>query len=216
MIDSTLEYNTGRNSLVMPEYGRNIQKMVEYTCTIEDRDERSRSAQAIVNVMGTLNPHLRDITDFKHKLWDHLYIISEYKLDVDAPYPVPAPEALHVKPQPLPYPKNEIRYRHYGKVVENLIEEVIKIADGPEKEVMVRNLANFMKYLYVTYNKDTVVDEVIFENLRKMSRDKINVPENLKLMDAYDFQQMNLRDKNKNNGNGKKKKLIQIMKKKKR
>lgn len=176
-----MEYNTSRSLLHMPEYGRNVQNMIEYTCNIEDRDERNRLAVAIVNLMGSMNPHLRDVTDFKHKLWDHLFIISDFKLDVDSPYPKPAAETFKLKPERIPYPKTNIRWRHYGKSIENLVKKILEMEAGPAREQMEKNTANFMKYLYVNYNKDSVTDEVIFENLKVFSNGQITFPEDFKL-----------------------------------
>src|SRR6185295_10737630 len=119
-----MEYNSTRNQMVIPEYGRNIQKMIEYAVTLEDREERNRAAKAIVLVMGYLNPQIRDIVDFKHKLWDHLFLISDFKLDVDSPYPIPPRETLKVKPQRVPYPNANIKYKYYGKNMEAMIRKV--------------------------------------------------------------------------------------------
>lgn len=198
-----MEYNTSRNMLHMPEYGRNIQKMVEYTCSVEDREERNRLAQSIVTIMGVMNPHLRDVTDFKHKLWDHLFIISDFKLDVDSPYPKPEAETFKLKPDRINYPKNDIRWRHYGKSVENLVKKITEMEAGEEREQIIRNTANFMKYLYVTYNKDSVVDEVIFDNLTKLSNGAITLPEDLKLSE-FEAPVVNLKNPKKQNGKQKK------------
>ena len=124
-----MEYNTTRSKLLMPEYGRNVQRMVEYLMTLEDRDQRRRNAEAIIELMGTLNPHLKTIEDYKHKLWDHLVQMTDFKLDVDAPYPPPTPEELYKKPEPLPYPQSSIRHRHMGKNLEALIEKALAEKD---------------------------------------------------------------------------------------
>ena len=116
-----MEYNTSLPKMIIPEYGRNIQKMIDFAMTVKDREERNRVARAIIDVMGQLNPHLRDVTDFKHKLWDHIFIISDFKLDVDSPYPLPTAETFQTKPDRVLYPSNDIRYKHYGKTVERII-----------------------------------------------------------------------------------------------
>ncbi len=204
-----MEYNSAREQLLMPEYGRNIQKMVQYAMTLEDREERSKLARSIVNVMAQLNPQMRDIADFKHKLWDHLYYISDFKLDVDAPYPKPDPSTYKLKPKPLKYPGKQMRFRHYGHIVEDVIQEVSSMEEGATKEQRIINLANFMKMLYVNWNKDTVNDEVIFENIKTMSGGTLVVKEDARLQHASELpsvKQVN-KKQNKNRsrkgGNGK-------------
>src|SRR5690606_29359872 len=142
-----------RSTLILPEYGRNVQNMVAHICTLPDREERNRLAQVVIDLMGFLNPHLRDVADFKHKLWDHLYIISDFKIDVDSPYPMPAENTMHRKPEPLDYPQHRIRYKHYGKTIEKMIEKANRMEDSTLKNQMVHNIANFMKVAYVTWNK---------------------------------------------------------------
>lgn len=159
--------------MIIPEYGRNIQKMIEFAIAIDDREERNKTAKAIVNVMGQLNPHLRDISDFKHKLWDHLFIISDFKLDVDSPYEIPSEETLTVKPRRIPYPDHKIRYKHYGKIIEKMIGIISEKEEGPEKHKLLTNLANFMKMAYVNYNRDTVSDDVILEQMKELSKGKL-------------------------------------------
>ena len=182
-----MEYNSGRGPLIISEYGRNIQKMIEYTCTIKDREERNTAAQAIVAVMGALNPHLRDITDFRHKLWDHLFIISDFKLDVDSPYPVPSAQTLKVKPKKVPYPSNKIRFKHYGRTMELMINEIKKMEDGPAKDQLSLTIANFMKFQYLNWNKDAVEDPVIFDHLRELSKGAISLDENTKLQQTFEL-----------------------------
>jgi len=193
-----MEYNSQRNRLLIPEYGRNIQKMIEHTIQIEDREKRNMMAKAIINVMGQLNPHLRDFTDFKHKLWDHLFIISDFKLDVDSPYPIPSQQTLHVRPQRVPYPSNAIRYRHYGKIIENLIAEVIKQEDGPKKDALVASIANFMKTAYLNWNRDTVSDDVILEQFKELTGGKLKLNENFRLNIAEAVPQQVQRKSNNN------------------
>ena len=175
------DYNTTRKKLLLSEYGRNVQNMVAYICTLETREERNRHAHVVIDLMGFLNPHLRDVADFKHKLWDHLHIISDFKIDVDCPYPIPSPEALHVKPDPLKYPQQRIRYKHYGKTVELMIEKAKAIEEPERKQHMVQSIANFMKMAYVTWNKDSVADETIIADLKSLSQGELAVQENMNL-----------------------------------
>lgn len=178
MLNSTEKhnvYNTQRPHLNMPEYGRNVQQMVEYCMSVEDRNERNKVAQAIINVMGQLNPHLRDVEDFKHKLWAHLFIISDFQLDVDSPYPIPTKETFTSKPNKVTYPKKDVKYGHYGKTVELMIKEASGYEEGEEKMALVLMIANLMKRMYLTWNRDSVTDEIIFEHLDEMSNGKIKL-----------------------------------------
>lgn len=185
VMKNNMEYNSARQSLVIPEYGRNVQKMIEYACTIKDREERNRAAQAIVQVMGILNPQLREIVDFKHKLWDHMFIISDFKLDVDSPYPIPSSNTLKFKPRKIPYPKTKINYKYYGKTMELIIDAICKMEEGPAKEQTVKNIANFMKLQYLSWNRDAVDDNVIFEHLKELSKGGISIKEDLKLNETF-------------------------------
>jgi len=169
-----VNYNTQRKKLPLPEYGRNIQNMVDYLFTIEDKEKRNRSAQVVIDVMGNLYPYLRDVAEFKHKLWDHLAIMSDFKLDIDYPYNPPTPDILTEKPKIVPYSQNNIRYKHYGFIMESLIKKTAEM-EGEEKEILVELLANHMKKSYLAWNKDGVDDDKIFQDLRELSRGKLNV-----------------------------------------
>jgi hypothetical protein len=182
------DYNTSRNKLILPEYGRNIQKMVEHILTIPDREERNRLAQAVIIIMGNMNPHLRDINDFKHKLWDHLAIMANFQLDIDFPYDIPQPEEFNEKPRRVSYNTNEIHYRHYGRIVESLITEAVKLPEGEDKDTLTKLIANHMKKSYLAWNRDSVTDEIIFNDLFELSGRKLNVKEGLKLSEQKDFQ----------------------------
>jgi hypothetical protein len=176
------DYNTTRKKLILAEYGRNVQNMVAYICSLPTKEERNRHAQVVIDLMGFLNPHLRDVTDFKHKLWDHLHIISDFKIDVDSPYPKPSPDAINFKPEPLGYPQQRIRYKHYGKTVEVMIRKARAIMeDDPRKQLLVQAIANFMKMAYVTWNKDSVADETIISDLRELSNGELVLEENVNL-----------------------------------
>lgn len=170
-----LEYNSQREHLVMPEYGRNVQRMIEYCMTVEDRDQRNKVAQSIIMVMGQLNPHLRDVEDYRHKLWTHLFLISGFQLDVDSPYPKPSPETFVEKPQKLTYPRKNIKFGHYGKTVELLIAKAKEYPDGDEKTALVMMIANLMKRSYLAWNRDSVTDEVILEHLEMLSEGAIKL-----------------------------------------
>ncbi len=175
------DYNSTRSKLLLTEYGRNVQNMVKYIVELPTKEERNRYAAVVIELMGFLNPHLRDVADFKHKLWDHLHIISDYQLDVDSPYPKPSPEAIHLKPEPLRYPHQRIRYKHYGKTIELMIEKAKTIDEPERKRHMVQSIANFMKMAYVQWNKDSVADEIILSDLVAMSRGELQVDESINL-----------------------------------
>jgi len=175
------DYNSTRNKLILSEYGRNVQNMVKYIVALPTKEERNRYAQVVIDLMGFLNPHLRDVADFKHKLWDHLHIISDFQIDVDSPYPKPSPDAIHFKPEPLKYPHQRIRYKHYGKTIELMIEKAKGIDEPERKQHMVQAIANFMKMAYVQWNKDSVADESILADLRAMSGGELRLEENVNL-----------------------------------
>ncbi len=178
-----MDYNSKRKKLPLPEYGRNIQNMVDYLFTIEDRDKRNRSAQTVIDVMGNLYPYLRDVAEFKHKLWDHLAIMSEFKLDIDYPYDPPTPDILTEKPNIVPYPQKKIKYMHYGYTMELLIKKAAEM-ECEEKEIMLELLANHMKKSYLTWNKDSVDDSKIFKDLKELSKGNLVADENLQLTET--------------------------------
>lgn len=178
-IKTGFEYNTGRRALKLPEYGRNVQKMVAYLKTIEDRDKRNEQARAVVKVMELLNPqvHLQD--NYEQKLWDHLQIIADFELDVDSPYPKPQKESLDTRPDPIPLEKRSMKSSHYGKSTASLIELISKVEDPQTREYLLRNLAAFMKMQYLTWNKDTVSDETIFADIERMSEGRLTAPDGM-------------------------------------
>jgi len=202
-LDKTPEfdYNSTRNKLILSEYGRNVQNMVKYIVALPTKEERNRYAQVVIDLMGFLNPHLRDVADFKHKLWDHLHIISDYQIDVDAPYPKPTPEAIHLKPQPLRYPHQRIKYKHYGKTIELMIEKAKAIDEPERKRHMVQAIANFMKMAYVQWNKDSVADESIIADLYALSGGTLKLDENVNL-NRVEFRPNNNQQNNNNNTRG--------------
>ncbi len=168
------DYNTSRGKLIVAEYGRNVQNMVHYICQLPTKEERNRYAQVVIDMMGFLNPHLRDVPDFKHKLWDHLHIISDFKIDVDSQYPLPSKEAIHFKPKALAYPQNRIKFKHYGHTVEMMIKKAKEISEPDKRQHMVGSIANFMKMAYTAWNKDHVNDEQILSDLRDLSNGELN------------------------------------------
>mgnify|MGYP002624748999 CR=1 FL=1 len=173
-----MEYNTQMNKLILPEYGRNIQNMVDYCMTIQDREERTNCAYAIVNTMGNLFPQLRDINDFKHILWDHLAIMSRFQLDIDYPYEVIKEEKLNTKPDKIGYSSSKnIRFMHYGKLIHGMIEKAMEIEDEEEWFQLEVMIANYMKKSYITFNKDGVDDAKIFDDLAYFSKGRINLSE---------------------------------------
>ena len=189
------DYNTSRKKLVMPEYGRNIQKMVNHTLTLEDREERNKAAQTVISVMGNLHPHLRDINDFKHKLWDHLAIISNFKLDIDSPYKMPAEDFLEEKPKSVPYPHQNIKYKHYGHSIVMMIDKAVEMEPGEEKDDLVKMIANHMKKSYLTWNRAAVSDVEIFRDLKTLSKGKLEVSEDLKLSETHEILAKNRKKK---------------------
>lgn len=173
--EQTFDYNTSREKLILAEYGRNVQNMVEYIVALPTKEERNRYAQVVIEMMGFLNPHLRDVPDFKHKLWDHLQIISKFKIDVDSPYPSQLTEEVTLKPAVLGYPQKRIKYKHYGHTVEMMIKKAKEITEPEKREHMVNSIANFMKMAYVVWNKDHVADEQILSDLTNLSDGELDV-----------------------------------------
>ncbi len=179
-------YNTQHEHLIIPEYGRNIQKLVEYACEIKDKEERNKVANAIIAIMGRLNPNLRD-TDFRHKLWDHLFIISNFKLNVDSPYPIPTKETLSTKPKKVEYPKRNIAYKHYGKAIQLLIAKASLLKEGEEKKAFVEAIANQMKKSYLIWNHNSVYDQTILDELKELSDGKLSVSENFHMNNTQEI-----------------------------
>jgi len=184
------DYNTQRRRLRLPEYGRHIQKMIQYVKAIEDTDKRNEQVMAVVTVMGNLNPHLRDIQDFRHKLWDHVYLIADFDIDIKSPYPVPAPETFDEKPQPIPYPNTPVTAMHYGRNIERMVNTIADRPESDEKQKMIAAMAHYMKKQYLIWNKDTVSDEIIFKDMIALSKGRITIDPSLKLSE---MQNENLR-----------------------
>ncbi|MCH1417892.1 MAG: DUF4290 domain-containing protein [Flavobacteriaceae bacterium] len=172
-----LQYNSERTPLIIPEYGRHMHIMVQQLLETEDKEERNKKAKAIIGVMGNLNPHLRDVPDFQHKLWDQLFIMSEFKLDVDSPFEKPEREVLEQRPEPLSYPQGFPKYRFYGNNIKSMIDVALKWEEGEMKDALVYNIANHMKKCFLNWNKDTVDDPVIFDHLTELSKGELKVKE---------------------------------------
>ncbi|KAB1068620.1 DUF4290 domain-containing protein [Tamlana haliotis] len=171
----TLEYNTEREHLIIPEYGRHMQKMINYAKSLESKEERNKVAKGIIAVMGNMQPHLRDVPDFQHKLWDQMFIMSNFELDVDSPYPIPTKEIYEERPEPLKYPQNFPKYRFYGNNIKTMIDVANTWEDGELKEALTYTIANHMKKCFLNWNKDTVEDNVIYDHLYELSGGKINL-----------------------------------------
>ncbi|MDD3861136.1 MAG: DUF4290 domain-containing protein, partial [Bacteroidales bacterium] len=175
-----MDYNTQRLQLKLPEYGRTIQKMVDYCCTIEDKVERTKAANAVIAIMGNMNPHLRDVVDFKHKLWDHLAIMSDFKLDIEWPYPLPDLELINKKPEKLPYSDGKFKFRHYGKFIEEVLRKINDIEEPEKKNALIELMANHMKRSYMVWKKESISDKIIFKELSIIVKNSIDIPENMK------------------------------------
>jgi len=170
-----LQYNTEREHLIIPEYGRHLQKMINHAVAQESKEERNRLAKAIISIMGNMQPHLRDVPDFQHKLWDQLFIMSDLKLDADSPFEIPTEEMLSVRPEPLKYPQNFPKYRFYGNNIKTMIDVANTWEAGEMKEALEYTIANHMKKSFLNWNKDTVEDTVIFSHLFELSDGKIDL-----------------------------------------
>ena len=161
--------------MIIPEYGRHIQKMINYASSRKTKDDRNKLAKAIISIMGNLQPHLRDVPDFQHKLWDQLFIMSDFKLDADSPFEKPSKEVLDAKPDPLSYPQSYPKYRFYGNNIKIMIDEAVKWDKGEMKEALIYTIANHMKKCFLNWNKDNVEDAVIFDHLFELSDGKIDI-----------------------------------------
>jgi len=190
-----MDYNTTRDKLIIKEYGRNIQKLIQRALEIEDREKRTEFAKMIVSVMGTMNPGIRDSGDYRHKLWDHLHIMSDFKLDIDSPYPPPSPDSLHKKPEPLQYKNSHIRYRMYGVNIVGMIEKATEYEEGEEKDALIKTIANHMKKSYLAWNRDSVSDDLIAEQLKILSKGKLVLKEGMKLNSTSEILSRNRKKK---------------------
>jgi hypothetical protein len=193
--------------MIIPEYGRHIQQLIDHAIELEGKEERNKMVLAIVDVMGQLNPHLRDVPDFTHKLWDHVHIMSEFKLkDVESPYPTPSPEQFMEKPNRMIYPDRNIRFKHYGLGAEKLIDTAVEMEEGEEKDALIESIANLMKKHYLTWGRSSVDDAQIISDIKRISRGKLEVKEGLELMATKDISPRNTATSS-NNTKGRKKQI---------
>ncbi len=176
-----MQYNTAHPTMIIPEYGRHVQKMAEYLLTIKNRQERNKATEVVIQTMAQVHPYAKDGEDLRRKLWDHLHIITAYKLDVDGPYPKPSPDLLESKPKRLQYPAYTGNYRHYGKIISEMIKKAVKYKEGEERDALVENIAMNMKKAYMTWNKSTVDDRIIVNDLKSMSQGKLELKDLAKL-----------------------------------
>lgn len=184
-----MDYNTQRKKLQLPEYGRHIQTMVDYLLTIKDKTKRTEQAYSVINVMGNLNPQLRDVPDFRHKLWDHLAIMADFKLDIDSPYPLPDRAKFMSKPEKVPYSTGKILARHYGKSVEKMISKIKEIEDHDQRRAMIALTANHMKKSYLTWNRDSVEDSQIINDINNYYGDELIPVEGIALSNHKELMQ---------------------------
>lgn len=194
-----LEYNAERSHLMIPEYGRHLQKLINQATAIEDKEERNKAARYIIKVMGSLNPHLRDVPDFQHKLWDQLFIMSNFELDVESPYPIPTRDVINLKPERLDYPQKNPKYRYYGNNIKYMIDVANSWEEGELKSALVKVIANHMKKSYLSWNKDTVDDQAIFNHLFELSGGKLDLHNSSEeLLNSSDLMRTNKKMSNKN------------------
>ncbi len=196
-----MEYNTQKTQLHLPEYGRIIQQLVERCKELSSKEERNEMAMAIIDFMGQRNPQLRDEENYKHKLWDHLYILADHDLDVDSPYPFPTKEELEEKPKRMEYPKLQGDFKFYGKSILQLIEKAIELEQGDEKEALIEVIANNMKKSYNVYNKEHVTDDVIFRHLKELSENRLDLTGIDTLEKSKIYYSSNNNNRNNQNGN---------------
>ena len=205
---NSFEYNTERTKLIIPEYGRHIHQMIDQAVALKDKDKRNNMAKAIIGVMGNLNPHLRDVPDFQHKLWAQLFIMSDFQLDVDSPFEKPSKEIyVNSKPNKLEYPQNYPRYRFYGNNIKKMIDIAMEWEEGELKDKLIANIANHMKKCFLNWNKDSVDDKVIFNHLSDLSNGTLKVPDSkLPLTDSSEFLKNRVKTNNNYKSNNKNRK----------
>jgi hypothetical protein len=200
--------------MAISEYGRNVERMIEYCLTIKDKEERSRCARTVVRVMAILNPQMREYADFEHKLWDHLHIMADYNLDVDGPYPKPERAKMDSKPERVPYPQSDIRFKHYGKILEDLIKKAMEEKDDKNREIFTDQLAQLMKKQYLNWNRDSVNDALIVEQLENLSKGKLKVSEQFRFLHTSEILPKNAIPQNQMQHHSNKKKMMNKKKKK--
>lgn len=182
-----MEYNTQRNKLKITDYGRNVAKLIDYCKTLDDRDERNKMAETIIDVMAHVNPKVKERTDYRHILWDHMMLIANYELDVDSPYPIEHEEDAILHPHPIKHQESNIHYRHYGRALEDMVKAVAEMEDSPERQKIVSQIAHTMKRQYLQWNRETVEDELIVEQLTELSGGRLSLPEGFKFRDTKEY-----------------------------
>ncbi|WP_066632841.1 DUF4290 domain-containing protein [Labilibacter marinus] len=201
-----MEYNSNRKKLLLPEYGRHIQKMVDHCVSIEDMDERTKCAHSIIGNMGNMFPHLRDVNDFKHKLWDHLAIMSDFKLGIETPFELPEKETLYERPKKMPYNNQRIKYKHYGRTIEQMIDKATEMEDGEHKKHLIMLIANNMKKSLITWNKDFPGDERVFNDIKAMSGGALEIPDDIKIPEQREHHSNHSHSQNRGRSNNNNKK----------
>lgn len=182
-----MEYNTVRPKMIISEYGRSVQKMIDHLMTIEDKEARTRNARTIIHVMGQINPSIKEYNDYKHRLWDHLHIMANYQLDVDSPYPKPEPESGEINITKPEGQARHIRFRYYGRSIEKIIKSASALPDGEEREAFVKAIGNHMKKSYITWNRDNITDDIINEHLASLSSGELKLSDNARLESTNDI-----------------------------
>ncbi len=193
-----MQYNTAKDHLTIPEYGRHVQNMINHAINLNEKKEQQKCVDAIIAFMGQMNPHLRDIKEFTHKLWDHLHIMSDFKLKVDSPYPKPEIEKIIEKPEPMKYPGNEIKFSYYGKTIPKMIETALRLPTI-EKEIMTGMIANQMKKSYILFNENSVDNNVIKLHLKQLSKGKLELPNDFEFIRSASVRQSGGNNNRKNN-----------------
>ena len=200
-----MEYNTQKKNLIIPEYGRHVQNMINHAITLNNKKEQQKCVDSIIAFMGQMNPHLRDIKEFTHKLWDHLHIMSDFKLTIDSPYKKPQVKILEEKPKRMDYPKNKIRFSYYGNTISNMINTAIKM-NTPQKEILTGMIANQMKKSYILFNQSSVDNNIIKLHLKQLSNDELKLPDDFEFIRSSSVRQNNNRKSGYKKKNYKKKK----------
>ena len=193
-----MQYNTTKDHLTMPEYGRHIQNMINHAISLTEKKERQDCVDAIIASMGQMNPHLRDVKEFTHKLWDHLHIMSNFQLNVESPYPKPEKDKLTEKPEPMQYPGHQIRFSYYGNTIPNMIETALNMK-GVEKDIMTGMIANQMKKSYILFNESSVDNNIIKLHLKQLSNGKLKLADDFQFIRSASVRQAKNNHK-KNNG----------------
>ena len=176
-----MEYNTKREQLTIPEYGRNVQKMINHAVSLKDKNKQQKCVNATISFMGQMNPHLRDVKEFTHKLWDHLHIMSDFKLDISSPYQKPEPKKLKEKPNKMDYPKNKIRFSYYGNTIPKMIKTALSMK-GSEREIITGMIANQMKKSYILFNESSVDNNIIKSHLKQLSNGQLSIADDFEFI----------------------------------